>query len=67
MADQITTQEANLKGRVEYLENFLTRVYNYLDSGCSIKPNSLAHHETGIILGRIKPGQKNWGHTRKGK
>jgi len=57
----MTTEENNLKGRVEYLEGLLGRIYDTLQDGSPIYQNSQAHREIGICLNKIHPDSTDWG------
>lgn len=55
-----TTKEINLKGRVEYLEGFLCKMFGNLQRGEVLSPNSQYHREVGIIIGKINPKSTEW-------
>lgn len=61
-----TTEEINLKGRVEYLEGFLHKMFGSLQRGEVLSPNSQYHREVGIIIGKIDLKSTEWGKEEKG-
>jgi len=46
-----TTEEENLKGRVNYLESLLRKIDEYLRTKGSIHKDSKAHQEIIVTLG----------------
>jgi hypothetical protein len=53
-----TTEENNLKGRVEALEEILARLDRYLDVHQGICRDSTAHREIKMYLGKTLWGER---------
>jgi len=45
----LTTDEINMKSRLQYLERFILRMRLYLDEGHTIQPGSEAHGDLMIM------------------
>ena len=54
----LTTEENNLRGRVEWLEKLLDRIDAYLDNNKGIVKDSQCHREIKLTLGKAKWGER---------
>ena len=54
----MTTNEINQKGRIDYLEELLEKIDMYLNVNAGMARDSMAHREIKQALGKTKYGER---------